>query len=112
MPEREKAIAALKILAQINELSELVKDEKIGQGFVVFLSEIGETITMDDLKRLSNSIKYTNLLLQYILKNRLGLSENDSAKVGVQFANILSAFNKDFGKMVYFNADKGEFRWS
>ncbi|MBI4653360.1 hypothetical protein HY750_03860 [Candidatus Kuenenbacteria bacterium] len=112
VPEREKAIAALKILAQINELPELVKDEKIGQGFVVFLSELGEKITMDDLKQLSNSIKYTNLLLQYILKNKLGLSENDSAKVGVQFSNILSAFNKDFRKMVYFNADKGEFRWS
>ncbi|PKL72000.1 hypothetical protein CVV26_03375 [Candidatus Kuenenbacteria bacterium HGW-Kuenenbacteria-1] len=112
VPEIEKAIAALKILAQINELPELVKDEKIGQGFIVFLSELGETITVDDLKRLSNSIKYTNLLLQYILKNKLGLSENDSAKIGVQFANILSVFNRDFGKMVYFNADKGEFRWS
>ncbi|MEK7167154.1 MAG: hypothetical protein AAB732_01980 [Patescibacteria group bacterium] len=112
VPEREKAIAALKLLAQINELPELVKDENIGQGFIVFLSDLGEKITIEDLKRLSNSIKYTNLLLQYILKNKLGLNENDSAKIGVQFSNILSAFNKDFRKMVYFNADKGEFRWS
>ncbi|MFH1838464.1 MAG: hypothetical protein ABH808_03155 [Candidatus Kuenenbacteria bacterium] len=112
VPEREKAIAALKLLAQINELSELVKDEKIGQGFIFFLSDLGEKITMEDLKQLSNSIKYTNLLLQYVLKNKLGLNENDSAKIGVQFSNILSAFNKEFRKMVYFNADKGEFRWS
>jgi len=112
VPEREKAIASLKLLAQINELPELVKDEKIGQGFIFFLTELGEKITIDDLKQLSNSIKYTNLLLQYILKNKLGLNENDSAKIGVQFSNILSSFNKDFRKMVYFNTDKGEFRWS
>lgn len=112
VPEREKVIAALKILVQINELQELIIDEKIGQGFIFFLSSLGETISMDDLKRLSNSIKYTSLLLQYILKNRLGLNENDSAKIGVQFSNILSAFNKDFRGMVYFNADKGEFKWS
>jgi hypothetical protein len=112
VPEREKAIAALKLLAQINELPELVKDEKIGQGFIFFLSNLGEKITIDDLKRMSNSIKYTNLFLQYVLKNKLGLNENDSAKIGVQFSNILSTFNKDFRKMVYFNADKGEFRWN
>lgn len=111
--DKYKAIAALRILAQKgNLLDELRYDEKISTLFKNFLKESYRPEVLADFLRQGFMAAYFSLFLQRVLKNQLGLSSSDSARIGIQLENILEQKgNSQVQGMVYGDLVKGEYAW-
>ncbi len=108
-----QAIAALRLLIEKNDLLNFIKeDQKLNQ----FLSatwerEYGKSLA-DRFRRNPTEVKFVRLFIKYILQQRLGLSENEAARIGMQLGNIFAAAGqKGYNKMAYFDIKTKNFHW-
>ncbi|PIS42438.1 MAG: hypothetical protein COT24_03640 [Candidatus Kerfeldbacteria bacterium CG08_land_8_20_14_0_20_40_16] len=111
--DKYKAIAVLRILAQKGKLlEELKQDEKINGLFKNFLKEQYQTEILADFQRQGFIAPYFSLFLQRVLKNQLGMSDSDSARIGIQLENILieKGITQAQG-MVYGDLVTGQYVW-
>jgi hypothetical protein len=108
-----KTIACLKVLAEKNDLGLFVKeDEKLN----VFLKAVWQKRYGDEFIKefIANpgQPKYIKLFLQYVLEERLGMSENDAARVGAQIGNIFANLGQqEFTQMAFFDLPTKQFKW-
>ena len=114
-PKKEKVLATLKILAETDNLDNLLSEnKKFSEVLVSCLKEKGRTAEIEGFKVNPGAPQYLSVFLQHILKDILEMSENDSARFGMQLMNLFKEKGKDskyFG-LTYFDSSTGEFRWS
>jgi len=113
-PKKEKVLATLKILAETDNLDDLLSEnKKFSEVLVSCLKEKGRTAEIEGFKVNPGAPQYLGIFLQHILKDILEMSENDSARFGMQLMNLFKEKGKDskyFG-LTYFDSATGEFRW-
>ena len=108
-----QTIAILRLLTQNQDLENFIKsDEKLNK----FLAAIWEKRYGIDFIAEFNSdptqLKFMRLFLRYVLEERLGLSLNDAARIGLQLGNIfVSLGKKGYNKMAYFDVKDKSFKW-
>ena len=108
-----RAIAILRILAQLQDLEPFIKeDEKLNKFLTVtWAKQYGQNFAQGFVKN-SAQPKYVRAFLRYVLEQRLEMTTSDAARVGLQIGNIfVSLGKKSYNKMAYFDVSKKEFSW-
>lgn len=110
----EKTLAALRLLAAVDRLDGLLRDdERFIKFFTSYLKENYPEPYLEDYRLYPAAPKNMSLFLQYILKDKLGKNTNDSARIGMRLVNLLKkAGNDKYMKMVYYDTDQKIFVWS
>jgi hypothetical protein len=111
--DRQGIVAILYVLAEHDDLLSFITDDKKLNSFlaVVWQKEYGSMIA-DQFKQNPVSPQSIRLFLRYILEQRLGMSETDAAKLGVQLANVfVSQGKKEYTELAYFDMTSKQFRW-
>ncbi len=108
-----KTVACLRILAEMNDIAAFLKDDqrlnkfitavwgkKYGAGFVAdFNSNPGQP-------------RFARAFIRYILAERLGLNDNDAARIGLQIGNIFVSSGKiEYNNIAYYDMMGKKFVW-
>jgi hypothetical protein len=113
--DKYKIIVSLRFLAEKNKLDYLINEDKRFRGqFIIFLKEREATYPgLLESFRIDSAIPSTmSLFLQYLLKERARLSEDESAKIGMQLVNLLKKTgNEKYGDIVFYDFKKEQFLW-
>ncbi len=111
--DRIKVIATLRILAAKNGLSKiLVENKRLIDPFLVYLKAQPRPGLLEGFKLEPTAPIYLSLFLQYLLRSRLGLNENDSGRVGMQIVNLLrKAGVEKYNQIAYFDLESESFKW-
>lgn len=120
--DKNQVIAALRILAKQGILGNILKDSPLWQKTIIEyiknkyatqLSQVELNQLIKNFPRLSNAPAVFSEFLQYLLKARLKLSENESALVCVDIIDIFNQKGENkFAGIITGNADIGEFEWA
>lgn len=108
-----RTIALLRILAQKQELENFIaKDQKLNKFLTtIWQKQYGDDFVKEFGKK-PDQLKFTKIFLRYVLEQRLGMSSNDAARIGLQIANIfVSSGKKSYNKMAYFDVKTKTFNW-
>jgi len=108
-----KSIAALKVLAKNDDIGKFLHEEEQMKKFLssIWEEQHGQLLVNEFLED-SDKPKFIQMFLEYVLGERLGLSERDAARTGAQIGNIYKKIGrKEFSQLAYFDAEAGEFRW-
>ena len=108
-----QTIAILRLLTQNQDLENFIKDDPKLNKFLAAIWEkrYGQDFVAEFSKDPAQ-LKFIRLFLRYVLEERLGLSTNDAARIGLQLGNIfVSLGKKGYNKMAYFDVGSKEFHW-
>ena len=108
-----RTVALLRLLAEKGDLENfMVTDEKLGKFLAATWEKQYGAATAQEFQANPAQPKFLSLFLQYILQQRLGMSENDAARVGLQIGNIfVNAGKKGYNKIAYFDVTTKVFQW-
>jgi len=98
------AEAVLKILSEQGELENLLEEKEFNEMMASYLREKGRITDLDGFKVNPRAPQYVSIFLQYILKDKIGLTEDESGRIGMQLFNLLMKKGADL--------ESREFRWS
>ena len=102
-------VSVLRLIAQTNNLEELLQDKRSAE-------LIGQFLTPGDKAEFSKNPtarKSLHLFLKCLLELKLREQTSESARIGLQINNALKRQGNDqFGTMVRFNLQTGNFEWS
>lgn len=112
-PNKLQAEAILKILAKQGNLEDLLEEKRFNEMMIVYFREKGRTTDLEGFKVNPKAPQFVSALLQHILKDKVGMSEDESARFGMQLVNLLTQAGKDakYSRIVYFDEAKEEFEW-
>ncbi len=108
-----RTIAILRLLVQFKDLENFMKeDERLGKFLAAtWAKQYGQDFSQGFVKNPAQ-LKYVRAFLRYVLEQRLGMSANDAARVGLQIANIFVSSGKTgYNKMAYFDVADKNFKW-
>ncbi len=108
-----KTIAVLRLMAKAGDLENfLVQDPKLNQFLrAIWEKQYGKAL-VNNFEKNPSSLKFIRLFLQYVLQQRLGMTESDAARVGLQIGNIfVNRGKKEYNKMAYFDLKTKVFKW-
>jgi hypothetical protein len=114
-PNEEKVLASLTVLAGSGAFPDMLRKEKeIQDRFSEYLKEKNRTADIQGFTLNPTAPQYVKLFLRWILVERLGLSESESARFAIQLFNILKQAGKDgkYGNLAYFDMKEQKFRWA
>ncbi|MFA5021867.1 MAG: hypothetical protein WC508_02215 [Patescibacteria group bacterium] len=106
-------IAAFRLLAQKDDISNFLQEDVKLNKFLtsVWVKQYGADF-VKEFNQNPGELKFVRLFLRYVLQDRLGLAQNDAARVGLQIGNILvNLGKKGYNKMAYFDIKKKQFEW-
>ncbi len=105
--------AILKTLAERGELENLLEDKQFNKMMVDHFKE-GRTTDLEGFRVNPKGPQYVSVFLQHILKDKIGLGEDESGRIGMQLFNALAKKRGDnkYQGLVYFDMEKKEFKWS
>ncbi len=116
--QRTRAMAALKILARQNVLVKALSSspawqqavsDYIGEKYAQdYGQQVAEQAAADAKTRPTDPVVVTEFL-QYVLKEKLRMSDNDSALVGVEISQLLG---QPYQSIAYGNQETGSFTWA
>lgn len=108
-----RTIGALMLLTQKDDLLNFIAtDQKLNKFLAAIWEKQYGLELVNDFKINPTNVKYIKLFLQYVLEQRLGLNENDAARVGLQIGNAFAGIGKtSYNKMAYFDIQTKEFKW-
>jgi hypothetical protein len=114
IPNKVQVEAILEIFIDQGQLEDLLEEKKFNEMMVAFFREKGREIDLEGFKVNPRAPQYVSVFLQHILKDMVGLSEDESGKIGMRLFNLLMKKGKDskYQGLVYFDLEKREFRWS
>ncbi len=106
--------AVLMVMAEGGKLAGLLEEKKFNEMMVVHLKEGSGKAELAGFKLSPKDPRYLSLFLQYVLKERARLSEDESGRIGMKLFNILSrdGAGGKYQGLVYFDLEKQEFKWS
>lgn len=108
-----RTIAAFKMLAKLNDLDKfLAEDEKLQKFLAItWAKKYGKKFT-DEFEKDPYKAKFIKAFLRYVLEERLDMSENDSARVAAQLANIFKKQGQEkYQKIAYFDLKEKRFKY-
>lgn len=111
--DKFEIVAMLQILVEAGPIENLLVDKRFSDMLAAYLKKNKPT-EASGFKINPRAPQYVSALLQYLLRDIAGMSEDDSGRTGMQILNILTkkgGKNKYQG-LVYFDLEKKEFRWS
>ncbi len=104
--------ALLRVAASEQKLDALLLDKRFQSSLVDYFRKENRAQDVGGLKVNPTAPQYFVALLRFIFEERLGLSENEAARIGMQIVNILKKTgNKKYNNTVYFDEAKKEFGW-
>lgn len=108
-----RTIAILRVLAQVNDLDNFIKeDEKLNKFLAVTWEKQYGPDFVAEFKSEPAQPKFIRTFLRYILEQRLGMPANEAARVGQKIGNIfVSLGKKSYNKMAYFDVKTKTFNW-
>lgn len=106
--------AILKVLAEEGKLEKIMDDERFGGMVISYLKKLGRSSESGGFKTNPRAAQYVSILLQYLLKDVAGMTEDESGRLGMQIFNILAkkGAGDKYQAAVYFDLEKKEFAWS
>jgi len=109
-----QAEAVLKILAEWGKLEELLEERRFSEALIDYLKENKRIAELESFKLNPRAAEHVSAFLQYLLKERLGMSEDESGRIGMQLFNILVKSGKadKYRGLVYFDLETREFKWA
>lgn len=112
-PNKIKTEAILSVLAEKGRLENLLEEKKINEMMVAYFREKGRASDLEGFKVNPKAPQYVSAFLQHILKDKVGMSEDESGRLGMQLFNLLKKSGKDdkYKGLVYFDLEKKEFSW-
>lgn len=112
-PNKIKTEAILSVLAEKGQLENLLEEKKINEMMVDYFREKGKALDLEGFKVNPKAPQYVSAFLQHILKDKVGMSEDESGRLGMQLFNLLKKSGKDdkYKGLVYFDLEKKEFSW-
>ena len=108
-----RTLAILRLLANRNEFDGLLTaNEKLHKFLVATWAKRYGREFAENFHKNATSIEHIRLFLQYVLQERLGMSEPDAAREGLKLAGIfVKAGKNEYNKMAYFDATSKMFKW-
>lgn len=105
--------AILKILAEAGKLEELLEEKKFNEIMVVYFKEKGRPEQLEGFKVNPRAPEYMAAFLKHILIDCVGMSEDESGRLGMQLFNTLAKKNFDskYQGLIYFDLENREFKW-
>jgi len=109
----ERVIAILRLMVQLDDLEKfLSEDEKLKKYISAMLPESFGKEAADAFNSDPTSGQSVQLFVQYILQERLGMQEHDSARVGMQLSNLFKQQGKlKYSNFAYFDMQSKKFKW-
>lgn len=111
MKNRPRTIAALRIAVKNNLLIGWAKKnityEAEEKEIAEFKDLEGKILTKEQFENNVILIKF----LQKILQEKLGLNENESAKIGIHLYNLFKKLGRDVGYLAYYDEADERFKW-
>jgi len=110
----EKVVAVLRLMAQTNDLVAFLKeDEKLKNYILAVWPNLYGNKIAEDLKKHPESRQSMQYFVRYILQNRLGWSENDAARIGLQISIIFKKLgDNSYNNISYFDMNTNRFHWT
>ena len=107
-------VAILKVLAEEGKLEKLVDDERFSGMMISYLKAKEKSSELAGFKANPRASQYLSALLQYLLKDVMGMDDDDSGRFGMQIFNTLAkkGAGDKYQGVVYFDLEKKEFAWS
>ncbi len=104
--EKTKVVAVLYILAKNRKIDNLLSQNKFAG------NKVEEKIENKENFRINPAhADYVKIFLRSIFEDELGLSENESARLGLHILNILKKQGVDYGNLAYFDMSDKLFKW-
>lgn len=109
----ERVIAIMRLMIQLDDLHEfLTEDEKLKNYLAAVFGQVFGAEEADEFKKSPASGQSIQMFVQYILQERLGMNENDAARVGMQLSNLFKQKGKNqYGDIAYFDMGSKSFKW-
>jgi len=107
------AVAAFRLLAQGNDLMNFMAGDARLNKFLlsVWTKKYGPAFVKEFSAKPAEP-KFVRAFLQYVLQERLNMSESDAARIGAQLGNILvNAGAAKYEQMAYFDVAGKRFKW-
>ncbi len=108
-----RTVASLRLMAENGELERMLSsDERLRRYLIaVWPGLYGEAAAVQFADNPA-SRQSVQKFLQYLVQERLGMSESDAARVGAQLANIFMARGQtEYEKLAYFDVKSKTFKW-
>ncbi|MFA6322522.1 MAG: hypothetical protein WCX71_03515 [Candidatus Buchananbacteria bacterium] len=108
-----RTVAALHLLSQGNGLLDFIKNDQKLNKFLAATWEkkYGSELVADFIKDPTKP-KYVRMFLQYVLSERLKLTENDAGRIAMQIGNVFTAQGKsEYNRLAYFDVASKMFKW-
>lgn len=107
------AIAALRILAEMGYIENILKeDEKLNKFLAATWEKVHGKEAAQEFRKDPGTPKFMKMFLQYVLEERLKMKKGDAARVGAQLGSLYKKQGKpEYSKLAYFDMEHKEFRW-
>lgn len=108
-----KVFAALRLLAKIGRLDDLLKDDKrFFDMLVENFKEKGKQDMAQAFKLSPKSPPYLSSFLKMVFSEKLKMDKNNSARWASQLASFLRPFEGDkYARLAYFDVEEKKFKW-
>lgn len=112
-PDEIEIVALLQLLASTDALDDVLRDDSRFQQLVAqALERRGNATRLADLKLYPTAPQFVQFLLELLLQEKVGLTEDQAARWGLQLANALKrAGNGKYSQIAYFDVTDGTFHW-
>lgn len=106
-------IAALKLAVETGILDDLIVGEERFIGFVEgYLKRNNLEAELNDFKKNPRDLKFVKYFIKYILSERLGLQENEAARIALQLGNIYRQQGvESLAQIAYYDMKTKSFKW-
>lgn len=109
---REEVVSLLRMFIAQGALKDLFQERSVLDLVRAFLEKEKRSVDLDTFKVFPGAPQFERLLLQIVLQDTLGLSENDAAREALQIANILRRRGDDsLVDIAYFDDVQRTFTW-
>lgn len=108
-----KTIAAIRLLANTNDLLAFISEDKKLNTFLkaIWKQSYGQKFA-DDFAKNPKQQKFLRRFLRYVLEERLEIDTSEAARIAIQIGNILATKGeKGYNRMAYYDVKTKKFEW-
>jgi hypothetical protein len=108
-----RTVACLRLMAQKDDFEKFLREDIKLNRFLAaaWAKQFGQEFA-SEFNQDPGQLKFIRQFLRYVLQERLGLEQNEAARIGLQIGNILvGRGKKGYNKMAYFEVKSQGFKW-